>query len=93
MKYLLVFFLSANIIYPQSFTISGIVLDSENKEGLQSANLFIKELNSGTSTDNFGKFSLENVPIGNYTLAVSYLGYSSEEVNIELSKNLQITIN
>jgi TonB-linked SusC/RagA family outer membrane protein len=63
----------------QNKTVSGIVTDSNN-EPLIGASVVIKGTNSGTSTNNDGKFSL-NVP-DNATLVIKYLGFTTKEVKV-----------
>jgi iron complex outermembrane receptor protein len=86
MKTFLLLYLFASCIYAQFFKISGIVVDSTNNEGLHSANVFLQELKSGTSTDETGKFSMVNIPEGTYTLIISYLGYNNKKNIIEEEK-------
>ena len=52
--------------------IEGNVYD--NKEEIPFANIQIKELNIGTSSDAKGHFKLE-IPPGNYTIEVTAMGY------------------
>jgi hypothetical protein len=57
-----------------TFTYSGTVIDSTDGESLISANVYIKELNYGSSTNLSGYFVIPNVPAGEYTLICSYIG-------------------
>ncbi|MBD0402886.1 TonB-dependent receptor [Flammeovirga sp. EKP202] len=66
--------------YAQDRMISGIVND-EMKSPLPGVNVIIKGTTLGTTTDFEGKFSL-NVPEGNETLLVTYIGYFDQEVTI-----------
>jgi hypothetical protein len=59
--------------------ISGRVIDKASGEPLISANVIVKELKIGASTDVNGEYFILNVPPGTYTLTVSMLGY--ERVN------------
>ena len=69
------------------FTISGTIKDKSNGESLLGATIFVRELKTGTTTNLYGFYSLSLLP-GRYTLIYSYLGYSSVEENIQLSKNI-----
>jgi hypothetical protein len=57
-------------------TVKGRVFDKESKVGLQGANVFVVGSNPiiGTITDNNGYFRLL-VPVGRYSIGVSYIGY------------------
>jgi Fe(3+) dicitrate transport protein len=52
----------------------------------ESVSIFVKEINSGTSTDEDGKYELV-VPAGNYTLVVSIIGFSSQSKAITVKSN------
>ena len=70
-----VFFIFANsILYSQSGYIRGTVL-SELSEPLPGANVSIKETGTGAMTDMEGKFSIDGLYPGSYTLNISFIGY------------------
>jgi hypothetical protein len=58
-------------------TIRGNVVDNESQTSLPGATVVILNTTPiiGTSTDAYGDFKIENVPIGRYDLQVSFLGY------------------
>ena len=58
-------------------SIMGKVYDSKNKLGLPAVNVFLKDKNIGASTDIDGNFKIEKLPVGNYVIVFSYIGYSS----------------
>ncbi|MBK8946080.1 MAG: TonB-dependent receptor [Ignavibacteriae bacterium] len=76
MKLLLLFFLFIpSIIFMQTGMVSGIVKDASTNEYLIGANVVIIELeNTGTATDENGKFNL-SLPVGSYSMKVSLIGY------------------
>jgi outer membrane receptor protein involved in Fe transport len=87
-------FLLANFIYAVGDgVVTGIVVDSENKDALESVTVIIKGKDiSGTNpvgvnTDKDGRFTIKNIPYGNYTLSVSSVGYKTFEQNISLTAN------
>jgi hypothetical protein len=55
--------------------LKGKVVDGESKLDLVGAQIFIKDLKSGTSTDGKGYFEIKDVPVGSYTLNCNYIGY------------------
>ena len=66
----------------QSF-ITGSVTDSITGEFLESVNVRLINLPTGTTTDQSGRFRLSLAP-GSYTLAVTAIGYHSEEITLTL---------
>ncbi|MEM8636310.1 MAG: TonB-dependent receptor [Pseudomonadota bacterium] len=59
--------------------LSGKVTDTTGAAPLQGAIVSIVGTNRSTSTDRFGEYRIANLPAGNYTVNVSYIG--TEEVS------------
>ncbi len=60
-------------------TIRGRVVDTESQTPLLGANVLILEAGpiTGVITDESGSFTIPDVPVGRYTILVSYVGYKS----------------
>ncbi len=76
-------------------TIRGTVVDKDAKTPLTGAQI---RLNTdpimGAYTDENGKFRIEEVPVGNHSLAVSYLGYEELSLNrILLGSGKELVLN
>jgi len=56
--------------------IKGTVSDKGSGDFLPGANIFLEGTNFGTSSDRAGNYSINGVPDGDYTLIVTYVGYS-----------------
>jgi hypothetical protein len=93
-KYLIILlFLFPIFSFSQArFNITGTVKDANSGETLLGANVYIKENLHGSSTDETGKYVLNEIQ-GNYTLICSYLGYQDHSQKINLNKDLKININ
>ena len=83
MKYLFLFtllLLTTTLTLGQG-TIKGRLIDATSNEGLISATVMVQGTTPtlGTTTDFDGYFTLYNVPEGEQTIIVSYLGYESTE--------------
>jgi len=70
----------------QSGTIAGIVKDKIRSESLIGATVVIEGTSTGASTDVNGKFTINNIKPGIYTLKVSYVSYSSTTI-----ENVRVT--
>lgn len=57
--------------------VSGTVTDSQTGELLPGVNVFIQGLQRGDATNLQGRYSINNVPAGTYTLVATYVGYES----------------
>ncbi|MBK5285322.1 MAG: TonB-dependent receptor, partial [Bacteroidia bacterium] len=79
-------------VSPDRFTVSGYVKEDATGETMIGANAYIKELMKGTVTNTYGFYSL-TVPQGNYTLVISYLGFTEQQIPIVLEKDLRVNIN
>jgi len=60
----------------QTREISGIVTSGEDNTALPGVNVIIKGTTTGTVTDIEGNYYIKNVPVGEYTLIASMIGYS-----------------
>ncbi|WP_343308064.1 SusC/RagA family TonB-linked outer membrane protein [Chitinophaga niabensis] len=59
-------------------TVSGAITDEKGLPVI-GATVYLKELKRGTLTDVQGKFTLQNVPPGKYTLNVTSIGFEARE--------------
>ena len=69
-------------------TISGYVKDKETGEVLIGANVVVLELSAGRSTNNYGFFSI-TVPMGEFTIETSYIGYNNSSKVISPTSSTQ----
>ncbi len=83
----------------QKGEISGKVVDRANQLPLIGVNIYLEQLETGTTTDNDGYFNIKTLPTGSHTIKFSYVGYNSviktdivvrpgriTHVNIEMSE-------
>ncbi len=75
-------FLISSAAYAQGTFISGKVLDAETNESLIGANIIIKGKVIGTTTDIDGNFRLNTTVSLPFTIVVSVVGYTPQEVEI-----------
>lgn len=84
-------FISLNLAAQDQFTISGYLKDGSNGETLIGANVLVKELGNGGTSNEYGFYSI-SIPQGSYTLEYSYLGFTTVIKNIDLSANVRMDI-
>ena len=88
---LIVFMLLAfTSLYAQEGSITGYVVDNK-KVGLVGAVVYIDSLQRGTTTDLNGRYRLVDIPIGEYDMTVSYVGYKKIEKITILDKPMEMT--
>ncbi len=81
--------LISNITFSQSNgKLRGIIKDRSSGETLSFANVYIKELHIGTSTDKHGYYLISSLPANKeYTVIVSYIGYLSTIKKVVIQPN------
>lgn len=94
---LFIFFLSVNTAIfaqnePCNYKLNGHIYGTDSKEGLPSASIFLEGANKSTLADSHGHFQYENLCKGSYVLRVSFLGYESQKLKIQLDTSLFLKI-
>ena len=82
---------SISIFSQNTITLSGTISDAQSGETMIGASVFVPVLNIGTATNEYGFYSLK-LPLGKTKIIYSFIGFSSIEKNIEITKDLQINI-
>ncbi|MDO5972533.1 TonB-dependent receptor [Flavivirga aquimarina] len=66
-------------------SVVGKLTDKEyNNESLAFANVLIKGTTKGTTSDFDGLYSFEGLDPGSYTLIFSFVGYETQEINVQI---------
>jgi iron complex outermembrane receptor protein len=74
------------------FTLRGQVCSIDQQEGLPSAYIFLEELGKSTLTDHHGHFQYHDLCKGKYNLRINFLGYESQNLQIELDTSVFLKI-
>ena len=74
-------------MWAQTYTISGYITDGSNGENILGANIVSDSLRLGTSSNNYGFYSL-TLPAGPHRIIYTFIGYTSREININLKKDI-----
>jgi hypothetical protein len=83
---LLIFFVAFTVtVYPQTYTVSGKVIDKTNSKPLQNANVYINNSSKGSITDAQGQYTIGGLRPGKYELVVSYIGFQTLATTIEIT--------
>ncbi|MCO5231589.1 MAG: TonB-dependent receptor [Chitinophagales bacterium] len=69
--------------FAQNATIQGVVKDAATQEALFGVNVIVKGTTNGSSTGFDGDFSIK-VHAGTHLLSISYLGYQTKEVSVNI---------
>ena len=63
---------------------SGRITDAQTGEPLPRASVLLAEVRMGATTDSAGFFTFRNVPSGHHTIEISYSGFSTEVVHMDI---------
>ena len=90
MKIRLLFLLSlfTQIIFGQSYKISGKITDKSSGEELIGAAIFVLGTSNGTITDFEGNFELSNIEFGSKKIVCQYISYQSDTIEVNLNHDL-----
>lgn len=83
---------SPTLIAQNKGVLSGKVLDKSTGEPLINAEIIIKDLNKGTTTDDKGFYQIHNLPLGSYTVSFYYLGYQSVSKRINITEQTHLSV-
>ena len=70
-------------------TLTGKITDLKTGQPLQGAFVYIADLKTGASTNESGIYEIKNLPVGNYLVEVSLVGYKSISINLQLKGDTQ----
>lgn len=79
-------------IFPQGF-LRGIVSDSLTNKELIGANVFLVGTSLGDATDIDGKYFISSIPQGKHTVKISYIGYKSKKIEVQIQNNITTELN
>ncbi len=80
-----------HLVAGQSATISGYLEDVTSRERILGANIYVPSLEIGTTTNQFGFFSL-TLPPDSVLLLITHVGYESAWYHLELRNDTTLTL-
>ena len=87
----LVLILLLGFLQSQEFNqIYGFITDESSGEALIGANVYLAGTDRGTATNHDGYFVISEIPSGNYTVVVSYLGYNTLKKSVSLKNDVDL---
>ncbi|SDL29231.1 TonB-dependent receptor [Kriegella aquimaris] len=87
--WLVTFLFTSMAIAQTSYTLNGTISDKSNGETLFGASVFLKGTTIGVVTNEYGFYSI-TAPEGDYTLNISYVGFSEVNQEITLDSNQKL---
>jgi hypothetical protein len=71
--------------------LSGHIKDKKNGEALIGATCYFPDIRKGITSNEYGYYSI-TVPSGTYKISFSYIGYETQNITLDLSKNQVLNI-
>nr|WP_314288526.1 TonB-dependent receptor [uncultured Capnocytophaga sp.] len=92
--FLLLLVTTSSLWAQNSAELSGKIVDKATQKPLMGADIYLKELKKGGSTDMQGYYHLKGIPEGTYTIIGSYLGYQtfSKKIYLKGQERLDISL-
>jgi len=84
-------FLCSCFCFSQQYTISGYVKDAKNGESLIGVSIYKQGTSIAVTSNVYGFYSL-TLPQGNHTILFTYLGYTTQQKEITLTKNTTLNV-
>ena len=91
-KLLLILALSANALFAQTGLISGTVISDSGTPEV-AVHIFLRQTSHGTNTNSDGSFELTGVKPGEYTLAISKVGFQEQLISVAVETDQTTAIN
>ena len=77
---------------PGRFSVSMTVTEKNSNDAVMMATCVVNPLGAYTVTDIDGKATIRNIPQGQYTLEVSYVGYEKYTTTLQVNRDLSLLI-
>ncbi|MFC4722164.1 carboxypeptidase-like regulatory domain-containing protein [Geojedonia litorea] len=83
--------LTTGLLAQEKHTLSGTVSDILSNETLISANIIVENLQIGTTTNEYGFYSI-TLPKGLYEIQITYIGFQTIIKTVDLNSNINLDI-
>lgn len=91
---LFIVLMSINLVFAGTTgKVKGHIYDKQTGEALIGVNVWLDGTSLGTATDSEGFYIVLNIPPGKYNLKVSYIGYKTKIVKVQINVDLTTTQN
>jgi len=83
--------IKSRTVYREKFTLSGFVTDAETGEVLIGTNIYNKKLKAAGTSNKYGFYSI-TLPKRFYEMNFGYVGYETQKIDINLTKNQKLNV-
>ncbi len=89
--FLVLYFIFQGLCSFASGILQGTII-SESNEALIGAHVYIPEIAKGTIANALGEFLFQNIKSGKYTVEISFIGFETQKLNIEIKDGQTISL-
>jgi hypothetical protein len=89
--FLILYFIIQGLCSFASGALQGTIF-SESNEALIGAHVYIPEIAKGTTANALGQFQFQNIKSGKYTVEISFIGFETQKLNIEIKDGQTISL-
>lgn len=86
------FLLISTTVFAQG-SLRGVITDTLTNKPLIGANVFLLGTALGDATDLEGEYRIDRIPAGTYTLRISYIGYQSKDIDMNIQSDITTMLN
>ena len=74
-------------LWSQEYSVTGKVIDRKTKNPMKGVDVYIENLNIGTTSKESGEFHLDDLPMGKLNVSMSIIGYEKKDTSIFINEN------
>ena len=89
--FLILYFIIQGFCSFASGILQGTIF-SESNEALIGAHIYIPEIAKGTIANSLGQFQFQNIKSGKYTVEISFIGFETQKLTIEIKDGQTISL-
>ncbi|MCF6353433.1 MAG: TonB-dependent receptor [Cyclobacteriaceae bacterium] len=91
--YFATLFFTSHFLFAQTGSVKGKIMQIDSITALPGVSVYLESTKLGAASNGNGNYILKNVPVGNYTLTVSAIGYFTLTEEIRVEENIATIAN
>ena len=80
------------MLFAQQGSVTGTITDESTGDAIVGANVVLQGTSMGAAANTMGVYTISNVPLGDYTLVVTAIGYSKATAELSISPGMTNTV-
>ena len=80
------------MLFAQQGSVTGTITDESTGDAIVGANVVLQGTSMGAAANTMGVYTISNVPLGDYTLVVTAIGYTKATAELSISPGMTNTV-